>query len=80
MESYTVSYLKEVLWYELRIRGYRKIKIKKKKNILELNVDGLKAFVYNLDIVNPFSADVEEIVMSVVRQLTLKEIDRGDTM
>lgn len=80
MESYTVSYLKEVLGYELRIRGYRKIKIKKKKNTLELSVDGLKAFVYNLDIVNPFSGDVEEIIMSVVRQLTLKEIDRGDRM
>lgn len=80
MESYTVSYLKEVLDYELQIRGYRKIKIKKKKNTLEINADGLKAFVYNIDIVNPFSTEVEEIVMSVIRQLTLKEIDRGDTM
>ncbi len=80
MENYTVSYLKDVLCYELRIRGYRIIKIKKKKNILELNVDGLKAFVYNIDIVNPFSTDIEEIVTSVIRQLTLKEIDRGDTM
>lgn len=80
MESYTVSYLKEVLDYELNIRGYRKIKIKKKKNTLEINAEGLKAFVYNIDIVNPFSTEVEEIVMSVIRQLTLKEIDRGDTM
>lgn len=80
MESYTVSYLKEVLDYELQIRGYRKIKIKKKKNTLEINADGLKAFVYNIDIVNPFSTEVEEIVMSVIRQLTLKEIDRGDKM
>lgn len=80
MESYTVSYLKEVLDYELRIRGYRKIKIKKKRNTLEVNADGLKAFVYNLDIVNPFSNEVEEIVMSVIRQLSLKEIDRGDKM
>lgn len=80
MESYTVSYLKEVLDYELQIRGYRKIKIKKKKNTLEINADGLKAFVYNIDIVNPFSTEVEEIVMCVIRQLTLKEIDRGDTM
>ena len=80
MENYTVSYLKDVLCHELRIRGYRIIKIKKKKNILELNVDDLKAFVYNIDIVNPFSTDIEEIVMSVIRQLTLKEIDRGDTM
>lgn len=80
MESYTVSYLKEVLNYELQIRGYRIIKIKKKKNTLEINADGLKVCVYNLDIVNPFSTDIEDIVMSVIRQLTLKEIDRGDTM
>lgn len=80
MESYTVIYLKEVLDCELQIRGYRKIKIKKKKNTLEINSDGLKAFVYNIDIVNPFSTEVEEIVMCVIRQLTLREIDRGDTM
>lgn len=80
MESYTVSYLKEVLNYELQIRGYRIIKIKKKKNTLEINADGLKACVYNLDIVNPFSSDVEDIVMSVIRQLSLNEIKRGDTM
>lgn len=33
MESYTVSYLKEVLDYELQIRGYRKIKIKRKRTL-----------------------------------------------
>lgn len=79
MEIYTVSYLKEVLAYELRIRGYRKIKIKRKKNTLEVNADGLKAFVYNLDLVNPF-VDGGEIVMSVIRQLSLAEIDRGGKM
>lgn len=80
MESYTVSYLKEVLDYELHIRGYRKIKIKKKKNTLEINADGLKAFVYNIDIVNPFSDVVSRIVMSVTRQLSLNEFQRGDKM
>lgn len=80
MENYTVSYLKEVLDYELRIRGYRIIKIKKKKNTLEINADGLKACVYNLDIVNPFSDEVGRIVMSVTRQLTLNEFKRGGTM
>ena len=78
--EYTVTYLIDVLQYELNIRGYRKIKIKRKKNTLEVNADGLKAYVYNLDIVNPFSNEVEEIVMSVIRQLSLKEIDRGDKM
>ncbi len=80
MESYTVSFLKEVLDDELRIRGYRIIKIKKKKNTLEINADGLKACVYNLDIVDPFSDDVIRIVMSVTRQLTLNELKRGDKM
>lgn len=72
MESYTISYLKEVLNYELQIRGYRIIKIKKKKNTLEINADGLKAYVYDLDLVNPFSDEVSMIVMCVVGQLTLK--------
>lgn len=80
MESYTVSFLKEVLDDELRIRGYRIIKIKKKKNTLEINADGLKAYVYNLDIVDPFSDDVIRIVMSLTRQLTLNELKRGDKM
>ncbi len=79
MESYTISYLKEVLNYELQIRGYRIIKIKKKKNTLEINADGLKACVYDLDLVNPFG-DISAIVMSVIRQLSLNELQRGDKM
>lgn len=79
MENYTVSYLKEVLDYELRIRGYRKIKMKKKKETLEIKADGLKSYVYNLDLINPFG-DISEIVMSVIRQLSLDEIDRGGKM
>lgn len=80
MESFTVSFLKEVLDDELRIRGYRIINIKKKNNTLEINADGLKACVYNLDIVDPFSDEVRRIVMSVTRQLTLNEPKRGDKM
>lgn len=73
--EYTVNYLKDVLKYELHIRGYRKVNIRKKKDLLEVNADGLKAFVYNLDLINPFSNDVEQIVIDVVRQLTLNGID-----
>lgn len=79
MNEYTITYLIDVIQYELSIRGYRKIKFKRKKNILLIKADGLKAFVYNLDLVNPFG-DISEIVMSVIRQLSLAEIDRGDTM
>lgn len=78
MSEYMVGYLKDVLQYELNIRGYRKVNIKKKKNNLEVNADGLKAFVYNLELINPFSDDVEQIVMGVIRQLTLNEIDSED--
>lgn len=76
--EYTVNYLKDVLKYELHIRGYRKVNIRKKKNNLEVNADGLKAFVYNLELINPFGGDVEEILISVIRQLSLNEIDSED--
>lgn len=73
--EYTDNYIKDVLKYELHIRGYRKVNIRKKKDVLEVNADGLKAVVYNLDIINPFSDDIHCIVRSVVRQLSLSEID-----
>lgn len=76
--EYTVNYLKDVLKYELHIRGYRKVNIRKKKNNLEVNADDLKAFVYNLELINPFGSDVEEILISVIRQLSLNEIDSED--
>lgn len=78
MMEYTVGYLKDVLQYELLIRGYRKVNIRKKKDTLEVNADGFKAVVYNLDIIDPFSDDVFYIVRSVVRQLSLNEIDSED--
>lgn len=73
--EYTVNYLKDVLKYELHIRGYRKVNIRKKKDYLEINADGLKAFVYNLELINPFSDDIEQILMTVIRDLTMAEID-----
>lgn len=77
--EYTVNYIKDVLKYELHIRGYRKVNIRKKKDVLEVNADGLKANVYNLDTINPFGDEPFYIVRSVVRQLSLNEI-RGDKM
>ena len=74
--EYTDNYIKDVLKYELHIRGYRKVNIRKKKDVLEVNADGLKANVYNLDIINPFSDDIHCIVRSVVRQLALNEFDK----
>lgn len=73
--EYTVNYLKDVLKYELHIRGYRKVNVRKKKDTLEVNADGLKAFVYNLELINPFSDDIEQILMTVIRDLTMTEID-----
>lgn len=78
MSEYIFSYLKDVLQYELHTRGYRKVNIKKKKNNLEVNADGLKANLYNLDLINPFSNDINCVVRSVVRQLSLNEIDSED--
>ena len=72
---FTEEYIQDVLQYELKIRGYKRIKFKKKNNTLEVNADGLKAFVYNLELINPFSDDIEKILMSVIRDLTMTEID-----
>lgn len=77
--EYTASYLKDILQYELHIRGYKKVYIKRKKNNLEVKADGLKANVYDLDTINPFSDEPLYIVRSIVRQLSLNEI-RGDKM
>lgn len=85
MNEYTVTYLIDVLQHELYIRGYRKIKFKSKNNklkikVVDLNENELKAYVYNLDRINPFSTEIEDIVMYVLKQLVLCDIYRGDKM
>lgn len=85
MNEYTVAYLVDVLQHELTIRGYRKIKLKRKKNVLvikvvDLNENELKAYVYNLDFINPFSTEIEDIVMYVLKQLALYDINGGGKM
>ena len=76
---FTEEYIKDVLQYELKIRGYKRIKFKKKNNTLEVKADGLTSYVYNLDILNPLE-EMKDILMSVLRQLELEKIKRGDRM
>lgn len=76
---FTEEYIKDVLQYELKIRGYKSIKFKKKNNTLEVKADGLTGYVYNLDLINPLD-EMKDILMSVLRQLELEKINRGDTM
>ena len=76
---FTQEYIQDVLQYELKIRGYKRIKFKKKNNTLEVKADGLTSYVYNLDLLNPLD-EMKDILMSVLRQLELEKIKRGDTM
>lgn len=85
MNEYTVTYLIDVLQYELSIRGYRKLKFKRKNKKLKIkandfNGNELKAHVYNLDMINHFSTEIEDIVMYVLKQLALCDVYRGDNM
>lgn len=75
----TVNYIKDVLKHELQIRGYKEIDFKVEDDIMEVYVDGLKATVYHLDIFNPFD-DIKYALSSVLRQLELEKIKRGDKM
>lgn len=79
MEQYIIEYVKDVLKNELQIRGYKEIDFKVEVDIMEVYVDGLKATVYHLDIFNPFD-DIKYMVSSVLRQLELEKIKRGDKM
>ena len=76
---FTEEYIQDVLEYELKIRGYKRIKFKKKNNTLVVKADGLKSYVYNLNILNPLD-EMKDILMSVLRQLESDKIKRGDTM
>ena len=76
---FTEEYIQDVLQYELKIRGYNRIKFKKRNNTLEVKADGLTGYVYNLNILNPLD-EMKDILMSVLRQLELEKIKRGDTM
>lgn len=78
--EYTLNYLKDVLKHELQIRGYKDIDFKVEVDTMEIYVDGLKATVYHLDIFNPFFDDIKYAVSSVLRQLELEKIKRGDKM
>lgn len=76
---FSCEYIKDVLEYELKIRGYEKIKFKVKNNTLEVNADGFTGYVYNFNLVNPLE-EMQGILMSVLRQLELEKIKRGGKM
>lgn len=76
---FTCEYIRDVLEYELKIRGYEKIKFKVKNNNLEVSADGFIAYVYNLNLLNPLE-EMRGILMSVLRQLELEKIKRGGKM
>lgn len=73
---FTCEYIKDVLEYELKIRGYEKIKFKVKNNTLEVNADGFTGYVYNFNLVNPLE-EMKVILMSVLRQLELEKNQKG---
>ena len=79
MLEFTINYVKYVLKHELQIRGYKEIDFKVEDDIMYVYVDGLKATVYHLDILNPFD-DIKYAVSSVLRQLELEKIKRGGKM
>lgn len=76
---FTCEYIKDVLEYELKIRGYEKVKFKVKNNTLEVNADGFTGYVYNFNLLNPLE-EMQGILMSVLRQLELEKIKRGGKM
>lgn len=76
---FTCEYIRDVLEYELKIRGYEKIKFKVKDNKLEVNADGFTVYVYNFNLLNPLE-EMKGILMSVLRQLELEKIKRGGKM
>lgn len=70
----------DTLTHELKIRLYQNIVFKDLNDMLEIEVDGLKAYVYHLDLFNPQFDDVNYALTSVLRQLEKGKIKRGDKM
>lgn len=79
MREYTASIL-NVLVDELKIRGYQDIVCKEIDDILELEVDGRKVYVYHLDLFNPQFDCIDYALTSVLRQLEPEKFKRGDKM
>lgn len=50
------------------------------EDMLEIEADGLKAYVYHLDLFNPQFDDINYPLASVMRQLESGKIKRGDKM
>ena len=80
MRAYLVGYIMNVLERELKIRGYQDIVFKDMDDMLEIEADGLKAYVYHLDLFNPQFDDINYPLTSVLRQIESGKIKRGDKM
>lgn len=79
MREYT-AIIMSVLLDELKIIGYQHIVCKEIDDILEVEADGLKAYVYHLYLLNPQLYSVNYVLASVLRQLESEKIKRGDKM
>lgn len=80
MRAYLVSCVMDSLVKVLKIRGYQDINFKDSEDILEVDVDGLKAYVYHLDLLNRQFDCADYAVASVLCQLEAEKIKRGDKM
>ena len=80
MRAYLVGYIMNALERELKIRGYQDIVFKDMDDMLEIEADGLKAYVYHLDLFNPQFDDINYPLTSVLRQIESGKIKRGDKM
>ena len=75
-----LGYIINALVHELKNRGYQDIVFNDMEDMLEIEADGLKAYVYHLDLFNPQFDDINYPLASVMRQLESGKIKRGDKM
>lgn len=80
MRAYLVSCVMDSLSKILKIRGYQNINFKDVEDILEVEADGLKAYVYHSDLLKREYDYTDYAVASVLCQLEAEKIKRGDKM
>lgn len=77
MRAYLAACIKHSLSHALKMRGYKDIIFKDMEDILEVEADGLRAYVYHLDLFNPKFDDINYPITSVLRQLEAEKIKMG---
>ena len=80
MRVYLVGCIMNVLERELKFRGYQNIIFYDMDDMLEVEADGLNAYVYHLELFKPHFDDINYYLTSVLRQLESGKIKRGDKM